>query len=148
MVESINSVFWLWMIRGCIYFIFNSQLFSHIWKQKLLNSVPLSDKIQVDPLHLAYTWLMYVHTTALVDLDFTAIQKVYPVYIHTTVRTYQFPAIHLGWNSPIKTTDINYMGILGAWKCKLAYFIICLFLCWHVLHCFTYLWTIGLTPFQ
>ena len=41
------------------------------------------------------------------------IQKVYPVNMHITVKAYLFP-LEDGTKSPIKSIEINSIGVIGA----------------------------------
>ena len=43
-------------------------------------------------------------------LDLSAVQNVNPVGIHMAVSAYLLPLLNAGWNSPIKSIAMNYMG--------------------------------------
>ena len=53
-------------------------------------------------------------------LDGIGIQKVYPVNMHITVKAYLFP-FEDGTKSPIKSIEINSIGVIGAEKCPCEY---------------------------
>ena len=63
-------------------------------------------------------------------------QKVYPVNMHITVNAYLFP-FEEGIKSPIKSIEINSMGVMGAEKCPWEYLTGTMFCLWHNLHCLT-----------
>ena len=68
---------------------------------------------------------MYAFSTVSAFLFGIGMRKVYPVNIHITVKAYQFPLEDGGWNSPIKSMDINFMGAGSASKLNLLYFTAC-----------------------
>ena len=51
-------------------------------------------------------------------LDFSGMQNVNPVSMHTAVRAYLLPLLDTGWNSPIKSIAMNSMGWGGDEKCS------------------------------
>ena len=54
-------------------------------------------------------------------LEGMGIQNVYPVNIHITVKAYLFP-LEEGVKSPIRSMEINSIGVIGAEKCPETYF--------------------------
>ena len=50
-------------------------------------------------------------------LDFSGMQNVNPVSMHTAVSAYLLPLLDAGWNSPIKSIAMNSIGWGGDEKC-------------------------------
>ena len=69
---------------------------------------------------------MYAFSTVSAFLSGRGMQKVYPVNMQITVSAYLFPLEDGGWNSPIKSIDMSFIGAGSASKLYLLYFTACL----------------------
>ena len=50
---------------------------------------------------------MYAFIMSSARFDFSGMQNVNPVSMHTAIRVYLFPLLDAGWNSPIKSIAMN-----------------------------------------
>ena len=98
-----------------------------------LNLVPLSVSIFLDGPKGQHMWSIYAFISSSTHSDFSGMQNVNPVSMHTAVRAYLLPLLDAGWNSPIKSIAMNSMGWGGDKKCSF-------FSCWVLMLCFAHTW--------
>ena len=113
-----------------------------------LNSASLSVKTFCDPPNWQYTLVDVYPNYVPALLVFSGMQNTYPVCIQITVRVYLLPLEDGGWNSPIRSIEMNFIGVSEVLKCNLLYFTTCLLYFKHNIHCLTCFVKEGFNPFQ